>query len=62
MTTDGVALEVGVTPELRYKFKIPETATAGRAWFAVTVNFPAEGQTVNSPRVYFKILGENPHG
>lgn len=56
--TSGVKLDPGITPELRYRFRIPESAEPGTAWFRVTMDFHEEGRTINSPRVFFEIPEE----
>lgn len=56
LSTSGVKLDIGVTGEIRYRFKIPDNATPGRAWFRVTLDFHEEGRSLNSPRVPFTIV------
>ncbi len=55
-STAGVMLPAGITPELRYRFRIPEGASPGRAWFRVTLDWPDEGRSINSPRIFFSII------
>ncbi|MBD2842717.1 hypothetical protein [Erythrobacter rubeus] len=54
-STSGVMLSEGITPELSYKFQVPERAAPGRAWFRVTLDFPERGRTINTPRIFFTI-------
>lgn len=60
LSITGVALPVGVTPELKYQYRLPDSVTPGRARLRVYVTFPdavGGAPTAFSPWVDFQILG-----